>query len=350
MPIQIIRNDITKMAVDAIVNTSNSDLEPGGGVNGAIHKAAGPQLAGECRLLGGCKTGEAKLTHGYDLPAKYVIHTVGPVWHGGLFGEKAALMSCYRNALELARDKGCETIAFPLISAGTFGYPKKKALKTAMDVIGDFLLDNDMTVYLIVFNKECLNVSKSLFADVKEYIDEHYVEACEQDPYLSRARKIERKSAIPFTFPQEYQPSKVSESRAGYLAIEDVALDGSLDDWLNQIDESFSEMMVRKIKEKGMTNADCYKKANIDKKLFSKIKGNPQYKPKKANALAIAVALELTLDETKELLMKAGLALSHSDKFDLIVEYFILHGRYDIFEINEMLFHHDQPLLGGSLA
>lgn len=350
MPIQIIRNDITKMAVDAIVNTSNPDLEPGGGVNGAIHKAAGPQLAGECRLLGGCKTGEAKLTHGYNLPAKYVIHTVGPVWHGGSHGEKETLMSCYRNALELARDKGCETIAFPLISAGTFGYPKKKALKTAMDAISEFLLDNDMTVYLIVFNKECLNVSKSLFADVKEYIDEHYVEACEQDPYLSRARQRERAAAIPFTVQQKSQASKASMVCEESLFDDYFAPEGSLDDWLDQIDESFSEMMVRKIKEKGMTNADCYKKANIDKKLFSKIKGNPQYKPRKANALAIAVALELTLDETKELLMKAGLALSHSDKFDLIVEYFILHGRYDIFEINEMLFHHDQPLLGGSLA
>jgi len=350
MPIQIIRNDITKMAVDAIVNTSNPDLKPGGGVNGAIHKAAGPQLAGECRLLGGCKPGEAKITHGYNLPARYVIHTVGPVWHGGSHGEKETLMACYRNALELARDKGCETVAFPLISAGTFGYPKKKALKTAMDVIGDFLLDNDMTVYLIVFNKECLNISKSLFADVKEYIDEHYVEACEQDPYLSRARQRERAAAVPFAFPKKSQASKVSEARAEFLAVEDAAPESSLDDWLDQIDESFSEMMIRKIKEKDMTNADCYKKANIDKKLFSKIKANPQYKPKKANALAIAVALELTLDETKELLMKAGLALSHSDKFDLIVEYFILHGRYDIFEINEMLFHHDQPLLGGSLA
>ena len=350
MPIQIIRNDITKMAVDAIVNTSNPDLEPGGGVNGAIHKAAGPQLAGECRLLGGCKPGEAKITHGYNLPAKFVIHTVGPVWRGGLFREKETLTACYRNALELARDKGCETVAFPLISAGTFGYPKKKALKTAMDVIGDFLLENDMTVYLIVFNKECLNVSKSLFADVKEYIDEHYVEACEQDPYLSRARQRERAAAVPFAFPQKSQASKVLAARAEFLAVEDAVPEGSLDDWLNQIDESFSEMMIRKIKEKGMTNADCYKKANIDKKLFSKIKANPQYKPKKANVLAIAVALELTLDETKELLMKAGLALSHSDKFDLIVEYFILHGRYDIFEINEMLFHHDQPLLGGTLA
>ena len=156
--------------------------------------------------------------------------------------------------------------------------------------------------------------------------------------------------AIPFAFPKKSQASKVSEARAEFLAVEDAAPEGSLDEWLDQIDESFSEMMIRKIKEKGMTNADCYKKANIDKKLFSKIKANPQYKPKKANALAIAVALELTLDETKELLMKAGLALSHSDKFDLIVEYFILHGRYDIFEIKEMLFHHDQPLLGGSLA
>lgn len=176
MPIQIVRNDITKMHVDAIVNAANNKLMPGGGVCGAIHKAAGPQLAAECSLLGGCDTGAAKATFGYDLPAKYVIHTVGPVWHGGEYGEREALSLCYRESLALAKEKGCETIAFPLISSGIFGYPKKEALRVAMDAISSFLMDNEMMVYLAVFDKDALSVSKALFANIEEYIDEHYVD------------------------------------------------------------------------------------------------------------------------------------------------------------------------------
>jgi len=332
MPIQIVRNDITKMHVDAIVNAANNKLMPGGGVCGAIHKAAGPQLAAECSLLGGCDTGAAKATFGYDLPAKYVIHTVGPVWHGGEYGEKEDLSSCYKESLALAKEKGCETIAFPLISSGIFGYPKKEALRVAMDAISSFLMDNEMMVYLAVFDKDALSVSKSLFANIEEYIDEHYVdEAKLLDSY---SRRMQEEELICFE-KGAYAPAAASI--------------GDLDDWLDAIDESFSEMVLRKIEEKGMTNAECYKKANIDKKHFSKIKSNPNYKPKKNNALALAVALELSLDETKELLMKAGLALSHSNRFDIIVEYFIVHKQYDIYEINEALFSYDQPLLGGAI-
>lgn len=347
MPVQIVRNDITRMQVDAIVTSANKDLKPSGGVNGTIHKAAGPQLAGECRLLVGCCPGEAKLTHGYNLPAKYVIHTVGPVWHGGTHGEKETLTACYINALTLAKEKGCESIAFPLISAGIFGYPKKKALKTAMDTIGDFLLDHDMMVYLTVFDKDCLNVSKSLVANIEEYIDEHYVEEYESSPYYRSRRQrewelMEHSSLPAFSGGASKASAPAPESMACRVC------EDSLDQWLDCADESFSEMVLRKIEEKGMTNAECYKKANLDKKVFSKLKSNPQYKPKKTSALALAVALELDLEETRELLMKAGMALSHCDRFDLIVEYFIVHKRYDIFEINEVLFGYDQPLLGGA--
>ena len=343
MPIQIVRNDITKMHVDAIVNAANNKLMPGGGVCGAIHKAAGPQLAAECSLLGGCDTGAAKATFGYDLPAKYVIHTVGPVWHGGEYGEKEALSSCYKESLALAKEKGCETIAFPLISSGIFGYPKKEALRVAMDAISSFLMDNEMMVYLAVFDKDALSVSKALFANIEEYIDEHYVdEAKLLDSY---SRRMQEEELICFE-KGAYAPAA---SIGAVCASDTASPDGDLDDWLDAIDESFSEMVLRKIEEKGMTNAECYKKANIDKKHFSKIKSNPNYKPKKNNALALAVALELSLDETKELLMKAGLALSHSNRFDIIVEYFIVHKQYDIYEINEALFSYDQPLLGGAI-
>ena len=348
MPIQIIRNDITKMNVDAIVNAANKELKPGGGVCGAIHKAAGPQLAAECKLLGGCETGQAKVTYAYDLSCKYVIHTVGPVWHGGQYGEKEALTSCYRESLALAKAKECESVAFPLISSGIFGYPKKEALKVAMDAISDFLMDNEMTVYLAVFDKDALSVSKAIFANIEEYIDEHYVdEAKLLDRYR---RRIQEEELICFE-KGAYAPVAAAKAAPLWEAeLSDAASPGgALDDWLDTIDESFSEMVLRKIKEKGMTNAECYTLANIDKKLFSKIKNNPSYKPKKNTALAFAIALKLDLDETQELLMKAGLALSHSDYFDLIVEYHIVNKKFNIYEINEALFNYDQPLLGGAI-
>ena len=213
-----------------------------------------------------------------------------------------------------------------------------------MDAISSFLMDNEMMVYLAVFDKDALSVSKALFANIEEYIDEHYVdEFAEVDCY---SRRMQEEELICFE-KGEYTPAAVT---IGAVCASDTASpDGDLDEWLDAIDESFSEMVLRKIEEKGMTNAECYKKANIDKKHFSKIKSNPNYKPKKNNALALAIALELSLDETKELLMKAGLALSHSNRFDIIVEYFIVHKQYDIYEINEALFSYDQPLLGGAI-
>lgn len=333
MPIQILRNDITKMNVDVIVNTSNKALEPGSGVNGAIHKAAGPLLANECRLLGGCETGQVKLTQGYDLPCKYVIHTVGPIWQGGNQGEKELLTACYRKALQLAHEKGCESIAFPLISTGVFGYPNKEALSVAMHTISDFLMDIDMDVYLVVFNKESVRISEKLFASIQEYIDDTYVEE-HSDSRRSRFQRFREEIAV--------YHSK-STARA---SLEESQPADSVDDFLDAIDESFTQMVLRKIAEKGMTNAQCYKKANMDKKLFSKIKNDIHYQPTKKTAFALAIALQLSLDETRELLMKAGYAISHSHKFDIIIEYFIKNQNYDIFEINEALFSYDQELLG----
>ncbi len=333
MPFAIVRNDITKMKVDAIVNAANSTLLGGGGVDGAIHKAAGNGLLEECKTLGGCKTGEAKITLGYNLPSKYVIHTVGPVWYGGFRREKQYLESCYRVSLELAREYKCETVAFPLISSGVFGYPKEKALKVAMDVIQDFLLENDMTVYLVIFDKQSFKISEKLFSDIAQYIDDKYA-----DSYVEYRRLSKRMAPTTSCKMCESAPADKNESA--------VSLE-SLDSKLKCIDESFSQMLLRKIDEKGMTDAQCYKKANIDRKLFSKIRSDVNYKPSKPTAIAFAIALELDLAETEDMLKKAGFALSHSNKFDIIIEYFISKRNYNIFEINEALFAFDQSLLGG---
>ena len=326
------------MQVDAIVNAANNSLLGGGGVDGAIHRAAGPGLLAECRTLGGCQTGKAKITGGYDLPAKYVIHTVGPIYNDGKRGEKALLESCYRESLTLAKEYNCETVAFPLISSGVYGYPKDQALKVAIDVISDFLLGNEMTVYIVIFDKAAYKISEKLFSDIAEYIDDNYV-----DKHTDYRRESIRMNA-------PMAPcAKRKKADVDFLEICDckaMVAEDDLDAKLRQIDESFSQMLLRKIDEKGMTDAECYKKANIDRKLFSKIRSDIHYKPSKPTALAFAISLELSLDETEDMLRKAGFALSHSNKFDIIIEYFISKGNYNIFEINEALFAFDQSLLG----
>ena len=331
MPLQIVRNDITKMQVDAIVNAANETLLGGSGVDGAIHQAAGPELLAECRTLHGCKTGQAKITKGYHLPAKFVIHTVGPVWEGGSYGERDLLVSAYRSSLELALEHRCETVAFPLISSGVFGYPKDQALKVAVDTIGDFLLLHDMTVYLVIFDKAAYTISGKLFSDIAAYIDDRYVDEHTNSDEERRRRRFRVLASAP-----------MPEAEAAPAAVS-----GSLDEALELLDESFSQMLLRKIDEAGLTDAECYKRANVDRRLFSKIRSDIHYKPSKPTAMAFAVALELPLEEAREMLQKAGFAFSHASKFDIIVEYFIAHRNYNIFEINEALFAFDQSLLGG---
>ena len=324
MPLIIVRNDITKMPVDAIVNAAKESLLGGGGVDGCIHRAAGPELLQECRTLGGCRTGDAKITKAYRLPCRYVIHTVGPVWNGGKYGEREQLASCYRTSLALAKEHNCETVAFPLISSGVFSYPKDQALRVAVDTIGAFLLHNDMTVYIVIFDRAAYQIGNKLFADITAYIDDHYVDA-HTDSRRERMRRMGVVESRTLTAP--------------------MAASG-LDEALAHLDAGFSETLLKLIDRSGKKDAEVYKKANVDRKLFSKIRNNPDYKPSKPTAVAFAIALELSLPETRDLIARAGYALSPSSKFDVIIEYFIMQRDYDIFKINEALFAFDQSLLG----
>ena len=348
MPLQIVRNDITQMKVDAIVNAANESLLGGGGVDGSIHQAAGPELLAECRTLHGCRPGEAKITGAYRLPCQYVIHTVGPRWHGGLQRERETLVSCYRSALSLAAEHGCESVAFPLISSGAFGYPRDQALRVAVDTIGEFLFTHDMTVYLVVFDRKSYQIGSKLFSDIAACIDDQYVA---RQPYR-RPNRGDDEPRIQYSLRDERDASE--ERIRNWLGEADgaprtpwaVREPLSLDDALKRLDESFSEMLLRKIRESGMTDAACYKKANIDRKLFSKIKNDKHYQPSKPTAIAFCLALELPMGEMRDLLSKAGYAMTHASKFDIIVEYFVRRGNYNVFEINEALFAFDQSLIG----
>lgn len=396
MPFYITQGDITKSKADAIVNAANSSLLGGGGVDGAIHRAAGPELREYCAGLGGCPTGEAKLTPGFRLPAKWIVHTVGPVWRGGGYEEEALLAACYRNSLVLALEAGCASLAFPLISAGAYGYPKDQALAVAVREIKAFLEDHELEVTLVIFSRSDFYPPTSTLAGVRSWLDRRLFEPIwaaasmtapvnaappttqaaytappethgkQKKRLFSRPRRgkadkeeaaasAAREEACDEAFSGSERP-RIDEGIAPYGAgrprsEEDAAPVGAgrpadLDERLRCLDESFSEMLLRKIDEKGMTDAACYKRANVDRKLFSKIRSDPHYRPSKPTAIAFAVALELPLPEARELLMKAGFALSRSSKFDVIIEYFIAKGSYDIFEINEALFAFDQNLLG----
>ncbi|MBW8382572.1 MAG: macro domain-containing protein [Youngiibacter sp.] len=328
MPLEIIRDDITRVHADAIVNPTNEKLDGKGGTDLEIHRAAGPLLAEECRSLGVLSVGQARITKGYDLPARYVIHTAGPVWKGGNTGEEGLLRDCYRNSLELAKEKGLESIAFPLISSGSFGYPKDRALSTAISAIGNFLLEHDMTVYLVVYDKQSFMLSSKLYSSITQYIDERYVE---EKPAARRRSEALLEDSMMSPVDSQAIPRKSKRS---------------LDEVLGQMDETFSKSLIRLIDEKDIKDSVVYKKANVDRKLFSKIRNDAFYKPSKPTAIAFAIALELNLDETRDLLMKAGYALSSSSKSDIIIQYFIEQNNYNIYEINEALFAFNQATIG----
>jgi len=339
MPLSIVRNDITKMNVDAVVNAANTALQESGDVCGAIYSAAGAdRLQTACNELAPIKTEEAVITGGFSLPAKYIIHVAWPSNRNGTLGKESLLRACYRNALNLAVKHGCESVAFPVISSGTYGYQKGKELTAATHAIGEWLMKNsDINVFLVVFDRAAYIPSQKLLGKVKSFIDKNYIDEREE-LHRRSLRDMEQREFLH----REFAPQKMArESQPAPLP------SAAFNKFSEQLDEPFTTTLLRMIDAKGKTDVEIYKRANIDRKLFSKIRTGKGYMPSKKTAVALAIALELSLAETRDLLERAGYALSHSVLFDVIVEYFIKHKKYDIFEINNVLFEYDQPLLGG---
>lgn len=325
MPFTIVCGDITQMHTDAIVNAANTELQKGGGVCGAIYNAAGTdKLQAACAPLAPIRTGEAVLTPGFNLFAKYVIHTAGPVYVDGGQGERELLRQCYQNALKRAAEKGCESVAFPLISSGIYGYPKAEALAVASEEMRRFLSQEncDMNVVLVLNDKSSFTVGGNLLGEVRRYARW----CCTEEDMQSDGTFFAKPQCDPLT------------ARAG------------LPEQMDAAEESLAETVLRFIRKSGTADAEVCIRANIDRKLLNQILSDKAYKPGKQTAIALAVALDLTLEETHLLLHKAGYALSRSQVFDVIIEYFLTYARHDVYEINEVLFHYDQPLLGGSLV
>ncbi|MGN1099736.1 MAG: macro domain-containing protein [Christensenellales bacterium] len=339
MPLQIIRQDITKMRVDAIVNTTNEEMVGYSGVDFAVHTMAGRELDEECARIAPLGVGQAKITGAYKLPCKYIIHTSGPVWQGGLHGESILLRSCYVESLKLAVEHGCNSVAVPLISSGVYQYPKDQVLKFAVRTISEFLYENELTVYICVFDKESYSFSRELFDDIREFIDDEYADEHDEEGYevaesLSDDRMMLHKC-------------REASARVFRRAVEQNSADGmTLREYLGRMDKSFQEMLFELIDRSGMTDVECYKRANVDKRTFSKIKSNENYRPSKQTVIAFAISLKLNLEDTQALLATVGYTLSRSNVFDKIIRYFIHNNNYNIFEINEALFEFDQSLLG----
>ena len=355
MPFNIIRDDITRLETDAIVNAANSQLLAGGGVCGAIFSAAGvAELQKECDKIGYCGIGESVITKGYKLRAKHIIHTVGPIYGQDPSNEESQLYSCYKSSLELAKKKKLNSIAFPVISSGIYGYPKAEAIKIATKAIKDFLEKNEMDVYLVVYDNKAFQISEKLFNDVQSYIDEKLVKADDrrrisEDGITREAYNLymPQKSMSDEYLEERIEASKMMEMlpKATIVGSKGLKKKQSLEELMNVKVETFSEMLLRMIDEKEMTDVEVYKRANIDRKLFSKIR-KKDYTPKKVTVVALIIALKLNMKEARELLGRAGFAFTQSSKFDIIIQYFIEQQKYDIFEINETLFAFEQQLLG----
>ena len=368
MPFEIVRNDITNMQVDAIVNTANPKPVIGYGVDAGIHQKAGPKLLEARKKIGNIPVGDAAITPGFDLNAKYVIHAVGPVWLDGSHREEMLLRSCYDQSLKLAKRRRCQSIAFPLISAGNHGFPKSLALQIALNAISEFLMANEMHIYLVVFSRDAFQLSEKLFQGVSSFIDENYileknlqqyglgdkcaVRGIQQEMILReqlRRRQAEETAwfdAAPCA-PMPAQPeAKPKKAASKGISLSFPKAKPSLADMLAETDAGFSETLLKLIDRTGKKDSEIYTKANLSRQHFSKIRKNPNYQPTKPTAIALALALELDLEQTRDLIGRAGYALTNSSKFDVIIMYFIREGNYNLFDINAALFEFDQSLLG----
>ncbi len=327
MPLKILRNDITKVKADAIVNTANPFPIIGGGTDSAVYAAAGRELLlAERKKIGNIASGNAEYTPAFALDAKYIIHTVGPAWEDGEHGERETLHSCYKNSLELAAKLSCRSIAFPLIATGVYGFPKDEALQIALFEINRFLLSYDMDVFLVVFDKDSFRLSGKLVGDIEEFIDEE-------------AARVIRETEFSWDWLYEEHVSRSVRNGAKKTQ-------NDLDTILSVKEQTFQQKLFELIEKSGLTDVEVYKKANLTRKLFSRIRCNVNSKPKKTTVIALAVALELNINELADLLSRAGYALSPSDKFDRIIAYFFTDKIYDIFEINAALFNYGQQTLG----
>ena len=350
MPFEIVRNDITNMCVDAIVNTANPRPRIGSGVDTMIHKKAGPGLLDARMAIGNIDCGSAAITPAFDLHAKYVIHTVGPVWIDGDHNEATLLHNCYTNSMKLAVENNCKSIAFPLISTGNYGFPKDKALQIAISAFSTFLIEHEMQVYLVVFDKTAYRLSEKLFQGVASYIDEHFVDECEKAIKEGNRRRIRNRRIME----QLDACESFAEMETEFLSVGMAPMAPSvaapkalsLEDQLKDADAGFSETLLKLIDDTGKKDSEIYKKACISKQHFSKIRNNPHYQPTKPTAIAFALALELDIEQTHDLIGRAGFTLSKSSKFDLIIRYFIEHKEYNVVAINVALYEFDQPLLG----
>lgn len=366
MPFEIVRNDITNMCVDAIVNTASPKPVIGYGVDAGMHQKAGPKLLEARQRIGNIRVGDAAVTPGFDLPAKYVIHTVGPVWQGGGYNEEKLLRSCYERSLKLAKRHRCQSVAFPLMSAGNHGFPKPLALQIAMNTISEFLMKSEMQVYLVVFSRDAFRLSEKLFRSVSSFIDENYILEANLKQYglgdkcavrgiqqeMVLREQMRRRQAAEESCCYEAMPAPMAaepphpKAAKRSLGIPFKKAKPTLAELLNETDAGFSETLLKLIDQTGKKDSEIYSKANVSRQHFSKIRNNPAYKPTKATAIAFAIALELDLEQTRDLIGRAGYALTNSSKFDVIIMYFIREGNYNMFDINAALFEFDQSLLG----
>ena len=344
MPFEIVRNDITNMCVDAIVNSANPRPVVGLGTDSSIHEKAGPELLAARQKIGPIAMGQAAITSAFRLHARYVIHTVGPVWDGGSYGEELLLRSCYDQSLKLALEHNCKSVAFPLIATNNYGFPKDKALQIAVAAFSEFLLEHEMLIYLVVFDRGAYRLSEKLFHSIASYIDDHYVDLWEASVY--GAEKESRQYSARRRRDRDLFRKSAAMEETAQCAPMEIPKSASLPDFLKQADAGFTETLLKLIDKTGKKDSEIYKKANLSKQHFSKIRNNPNYKPSKQTAIALALALELDLEQTKDLIGRAGYALSNSSKFDLIIRYFIEQKNYNVVEINIALYEFDQSLLG----